>query len=443
MEKKTIGNLISALRRASGMTQRDLAEKLNVSDKAVSRWERDESAPDLTLLPLIADIFNITVDELLRGQIKNNEAKEEKEQPKEDSVRRQRLVFANRLKKYNVFMYIPVGLMIAGFIVAMICNFGFYRAVLGFWFGIIFEAAAVICALVFASGAMPSVGEEYDRNIVDEYCSAVIKRTYIVIFAVILISMPICLLCLAWISLGGYVGLGLDTFLVGSLFTTLINGSIIYEIGKFAVLPRIYEKNGISCSDQFEKSKKIGKLAKRCAIILLCSLIIPAVLLFGMVEIVDKRTAFTRGQSFDSFEEFKEYAETYKPKTYYDGSGVMVMEESMIVDIITGEKVPVSELPEAYDGSLHTVPKIDKDGKKNNYEILYSYYMKNGEIVSVEWSVDSDDRLPVTVYTVYHIAQSEDIHTAICVSLILIMCAEFLITLVIYLKKRKKIIKNV
>ena len=115
----------------------------------------------------------------------------------------------------------------------------------------------------------------------------------------------------------------------------------------------------------------------------------------------------------------------------------------MIVDIITGEKVPVSELPEAYDGSLHTVPKIDKDGKKNNYEILYSYYMKNGEIVSVEWSVDSDDRLPVTVYTVYHIAQSEDIHTAICVSLILIMCAEFLITLVIYLKKRKKIIKNV
>ena len=104
MEKKTIGNLISALRRASGMTQRDLAEKLNVSDKAVSRWERDESAPDLTLLPLIADIFNITVDELLRGQIKSNEAKEEKEQTREDSSRRQKLVLANRLKKYNVFL---------------------------------------------------------------------------------------------------------------------------------------------------------------------------------------------------------------------------------------------------------------------------------------------------------------------------------------------------
>ena len=68
MERKTLGSFISVLRRASGMTQKDLAEKLNVSDKAVSRWEREESAPDLTLLPLIADLFDITVDELLRGQ---------------------------------------------------------------------------------------------------------------------------------------------------------------------------------------------------------------------------------------------------------------------------------------------------------------------------------------------------------------------------------------
>ena len=41
MEKKTIGSFIAALRRANGLTQKELAEKLNVSDKAVSRWERD------------------------------------------------------------------------------------------------------------------------------------------------------------------------------------------------------------------------------------------------------------------------------------------------------------------------------------------------------------------------------------------------------------------
>ena len=66
MEKKTIGVFIAALRKANGLTQRELAEKLNVSDKAVSRWERDEALPDLSLIPVLAEIFNVTCDEILK-----------------------------------------------------------------------------------------------------------------------------------------------------------------------------------------------------------------------------------------------------------------------------------------------------------------------------------------------------------------------------------------
>ena len=57
MEKKTIGGFIAALRKANGMTQKELAEQLNVSDKTVSRWERDDGAPDLATIPAIAEIF--------------------------------------------------------------------------------------------------------------------------------------------------------------------------------------------------------------------------------------------------------------------------------------------------------------------------------------------------------------------------------------------------
>ncbi len=57
MEAKTMGSFLAALRKAAGMTQRELAERLHVSDKAVSRWERDECAPDLALLPVLAEIF--------------------------------------------------------------------------------------------------------------------------------------------------------------------------------------------------------------------------------------------------------------------------------------------------------------------------------------------------------------------------------------------------
>lgn len=68
MEKKTIGKFIAALRKANGMTQKELGEKLFVSDKTVSRWECDECTPELSLIPAIAELFGITTDEFLRGE---------------------------------------------------------------------------------------------------------------------------------------------------------------------------------------------------------------------------------------------------------------------------------------------------------------------------------------------------------------------------------------
>jgi transcriptional regulator with XRE-family HTH domain len=68
MERKTIGEFIAVLRKANGLTQRQLAEKLNVSEKSISRWERNETAPDLALIPVIAELFSVTSDELLRGE---------------------------------------------------------------------------------------------------------------------------------------------------------------------------------------------------------------------------------------------------------------------------------------------------------------------------------------------------------------------------------------
>ena len=59
-------NLIK-LRQAAGMTQAELGEKLNYSDKTVSKWERGESIPDAYILTKLAEIYGLTVDDLLRG----------------------------------------------------------------------------------------------------------------------------------------------------------------------------------------------------------------------------------------------------------------------------------------------------------------------------------------------------------------------------------------
>jgi transcriptional regulator with XRE-family HTH domain len=62
--KQIIANNISQLRRSKGMTQAELAEKLNYTDKAVSKWERAESIPDALVLKKIADLYGVSVDYL-------------------------------------------------------------------------------------------------------------------------------------------------------------------------------------------------------------------------------------------------------------------------------------------------------------------------------------------------------------------------------------------
>lgn len=60
-----IGRKISEFRKDSNMTQMELAERLNISFQAVSNWERGNSMPDISKLPELAELFGISIDELL------------------------------------------------------------------------------------------------------------------------------------------------------------------------------------------------------------------------------------------------------------------------------------------------------------------------------------------------------------------------------------------
>ena len=63
--KENLSQNLIKFRKASGLTQIELAEKLNYSDKAVSKWERGESIPDLSVLKNIADLYGVTIDTLI------------------------------------------------------------------------------------------------------------------------------------------------------------------------------------------------------------------------------------------------------------------------------------------------------------------------------------------------------------------------------------------
>lgn len=82
MNSKSLGTMIAELRKEKGLTQLELANMMNVTDKAVSKWERDISCPDISSIPRLAEILGVSVDDLMRS----NSHRKEKAENLEDKV---------------------------------------------------------------------------------------------------------------------------------------------------------------------------------------------------------------------------------------------------------------------------------------------------------------------------------------------------------------------
>ncbi len=68
MNQEKIGKFISELRKEKNMTQEQLAEKMGVTDKSISRWENGKTMPDLSMITILAEELNVEVSELLNGR---------------------------------------------------------------------------------------------------------------------------------------------------------------------------------------------------------------------------------------------------------------------------------------------------------------------------------------------------------------------------------------
>lgn len=202
MERKTIGSFISAMRRASGMIQQELADRLNVSPKAVSRWERDESAPDITLIPAIAEIFGITCDELLKGerifdlQDKGNGNGASTSERREPRVERmQKALIRRTITSYKTLVWVSIALSALGLVCMFGISRGFYLPVVGFALMLLMTIPAIIITAIavgrmrdarldnelFDTSPAPLL-EEYDRALgTYSYCAYAAAITAIVL----------------------------------------------------------------------------------------------------------------------------------------------------------------------------------------------------------------------------------------------------------------------
>lgn len=395
MEKKTIGGFISALRKANGMTQKDLAERLNVSDKSVSRWENDEGAPDLSLIPVIAEIFGVTCDELLRGERKSPEERAEPSAETETSPKaekqRQRIL-KSAMSQYKTRTYIAAGISVVGLIAALICNLAFLKASLGFLVGAVFFAASIVCQVVFLNRAMFSVDEEEFQNLpeLNGFKRNTVRLTERSIGLTVLFigfTFPLVLI-------DAYLGLSADSML---LFGAIGMAAFlaIYAVVLWFVNARLL-KNGVYVLSEKEAQvyRHNHKLQKILAIVLVALIAVTAFVqeittsIWGPFSIM-------KGTTFEDYDSFVAYMEQDIPyeERYYSGSNSSPNETV---------SVPAPENDETWFDQFGNEISEEEARRRTvedrNGNVLCEYIDRNEMVCSIRYS-SSADRLPITVST--------------------------------------------
>ena len=328
MEKKTIGKFISALRKANGMTQRELGEKLFVSDKTVSRWECDECTPELSLIPSIAEIFGITTDELLRGERNNPD----RESASEDAANKQKaksdkqfkLMLHSRKKKFTNLSLISIGLTIVGLIAAMICNLGFSKGLLGFCLASVFFVAATICQICFTVSFRLLIDEEEAEHAeeVKKANTDMVFSSVKIFFGILLtfvFCLPIAVLTLSYFN--SHYGLVIDSWILfGSLFAA-VAFLLAFCVYKIFVLKALINKEIVWLNEQaVSKASADSKLLVKICIIFAVVFAIITLATYIITSCVTEST-FIERERFDDPDQFIEYMQSEYDAWYEEGYG--------------------------------------------------------------------------------------------------------------------------
>lgn len=399
MERKTMGSFLAALRKANGMTQKDLADKLNVSDKTVSRWERDDGAPDLSLIPVLAEIFGVTCDELLRGERKAPE-----ERPMEDTdfspkgEKQRRRLLKTTLSRYRMKTYLAVGISMAGLITALICNLVFLKGILGFLCGMLFFTASILMQVLCMNSAFLSVE---DGDLAEEEVSR-FRRTAIWLceksigatIGAFGFTVPLVL-----VAENAYMGLGarhtLVLGLIGAGAFVLIYVVVCYFRNASFVRKGTYVLSEKEASIYHHNHKR-----KAVSAILLAALMLVTVLLHQAATTIWGPWSIMDGTTFDDYDSFVAYMErnvAAKPRYDYSGFGTAVEQvappDSVIYYDENGNEISEEE------AMTHSI----KDSSGN---VICTYVQRNQSVVSVQYIEKEGTVLPITVYTDYDLAEA-------------------------------------
>ncbi len=421
MDKKTIGSFIAILRKANGMTQQQLADRVNVSNKTVSRWERDESLPDLTLIPVLAEIFELTSDELLKGERDNN--KNVSEKPFQKTQIQIKYILDRNLTKFQVLSIISLSLVVTGLIIMLVCGYGFYQAILGFGLAVAFFLASIISEIIFTTYAIAAANaEEFEGNQLYSYRHSIIKYLNAVIFCNI-IAFCLCapfiifrsstyinsiLIFQDWIKV-------IPICLIISIIINLIVGNIITKVIYQRQSFLIGEKENILQSNHNRLKKKFLVILGLTLAITMCTK--------GILSNSNYPQLFVKGQTFESFEKFKEFIETPVERPVEPVN-------NDFAETIVGQ-----------DAVVASSKVISEPISKMRFgDIEYVYYHRNKSVSTIVNSYNSNtEERTIKTYSYDDIRKEDKIRHQFNVVFKIIYLFEVIVILYFYIKNRRKL----
>lgn len=327
MEKKTIGAFLSALRKANGMTQQEVADKLNVSNKTVSKWERDEGCPEIMMLPALAELYSVTVDEILRGE---RIVKEYEQQKNSKSQERIKYLIERATVKFTdcsiASTVLGAAALLLVYTVGEIISYDYIW--LGYVIALLLLASSVTVILIAFNNlisGLKGTGVEAGNE-----CEEVIKKAIKYITAVSFLT---------FVTLAGLVACfvfdGPDFMLVvlslaamaGAFFSIYIR-SLIYK--KYNI-----EDDSLTQAQRQYRKKHIKVSAIILAVIIVSSVLLPFIC--GWVETSSHAIfSFPDGVGYQYETEQEAEREYYKLKDFVTGERVMYT-------VISGDEYHIDE----------------------------------------------------------------------------------------------------
>ena len=389
MEAKTMGSFLAALRKAAGMTQRELAEQLHVSDKAVSRWERDACAPDLALIPVIAEIFSVTCDELLRG---GRDRGDQTGDPAKADKQRQWILRKTRSKFISHTLLALLGPAL-GAVAAAGAVLGFLRAVLGFWLGAAGCLVGAVVQLVLWNGAVLSLSDDRAGDEAGLCRYELLRRTEgaLLICAGVLAAL---------LPLNGYTSRNMLYLFQGQLPTpywpqaaaagggTVLLGLLLCR----ALNPILARRAPVSLPLETAKETVRRVRAQSRVAWTLAAALSATALVHGAVTLVWPTAALVHGAVYDTADEFRAVMSTNVPEPEEDFTN----QELMALTQQLSENQSIQFQSEEGRGQI----------RNRDQETVISYSRLNQSVVFLRYTPQDGDQFPAVEVVTAADAQS-------------------------------------